>query len=113
MSYDPTRLPSAKGGPSGGNVGDMAIDARAALARIGKALPPDCAGVVMDVCGYLKGLQQVEVERRWPRRSAKLVLRIGLEQAAAHFGYAPVASGAENQRDHAWMGEGARPMSYD
>jgi hypothetical protein len=48
----------------------------------------DCAGVVLDVCGLLKGLQTVEMERGWPRRSAKLVLRIGLEQLAQHYGLA-------------------------
>lgn len=112
MSYDPARVSSSRNGPSGGNVSDMAIDARKALAEISKALPPDCAGVVMDVCGFLKGLQQVETERRWPRRSAKLVLRIGLEQAATYFGYSPVALGAESRRDHNWLGKNSRPTEY-
>lgn len=112
MSYDPSRLPGASAGPRWGSVSDMVIDARKSLAQIESALPADCAGVVLDVCGNLKGLQQVETERRWPRRSAKLVLRIGLEQTASHFGLSPVASGEATRRDHNWLGEGARPTEY-
>lgn len=78
-----------------GELSDMAADLRKQLAALHRALPEDCAGVVLDVCGLLKGLQQVESERNWPRRSAKLVLRIGLEQAARHFGLSAEARGVE------------------
>ncbi|MGJ8526922.1 DUF6456 domain-containing protein [Maritalea sp.] len=64
------------------DISDMAIDCRTRLADITGRLPKDCAGVVIDICGFDKGLQQVEFERRWPRRSAKLILRMGLEQVA-------------------------------
>jgi hypothetical protein len=98
------------GGREGGvEIGDMAADARKALAEISRLLPPDCAGVVLDVCGLMKGLQVVESERGWPRRSAKLVLRIGLEQLAGHYGLAPQAVGAARRQDRVWLGEGARP----
>jgi Domain of unknown function (DUF6456) len=96
-----------------GDISDMAADARKALDEIHQVLPRDCAGVVMDVCGLLKGLQVVEAERGWPRRSAKLVLRIGLDQLAQHFGYAPVAVGVETRRARKWMGEGARPSVFE
>lgn len=96
-----------------GDISDMAADARKALDEIHTVLPRDCAGVVMDVCGLLKGLQVVESERGWPRRSAKLVLRIGLEQLAQHYGYAPVAVGVETRRARKWMGEGARPSVFE
>lgn len=95
-----------------GDISDMAADARKALDEVYRVLPRDCAGVVMDVCGLLKGLQVVEAERGWPRRSAKLVLRIGLEQLAQHFGYAPVAVGVETTRARKWMGEGGRPSVF-
>ncbi len=92
MSYSAAHT---AGGPShAGEIGDMAADARRTLADLHRALPADCAGVVIDVCGLLKGLQAVESERGWPRRSAKLVLRIGLEQAAQFFGLGEVATGA-------------------
>ena len=69
--------------------------------EIHRDLPADCAGVVIDVCGWLKGLQEVERERGWPRRSAKLVLRIGLEQLAQHFGLGPYAVGKTRGRSGA------------
>jgi len=87
----------------------MAADARRALAEIDRALPRDCAGVVFDVCGLLKGLQEVERDRGWPRRSAKLVLRIGLEQLAQHYGFGPVARGRAIAQVRQWMDDGARP----
>jgi hypothetical protein len=92
------------------SITDMAVDARRSLDAIHRALPAECAAVVMDVCGWLKGLQQVERERNWPRRSAKLVLRIGLEQVAQHFGLAPHAVGRHSARSRSWLDEGARPQ---
>lgn len=91
-----------------GDISDMAIDARRTLDRIHRDLPAECAGVVMDVCGWLKGLQQVESERGWPRRSAKLVLRIGLDQLAQHFGLGPYAVGKTHVPQRSWR-DGERP----
>lgn len=95
MSYDPARA-AGGGASSSGDISDLAADARYALAAIYRALPRDCADVVVDVCGLLKGLQQVEGERGWPRRSAKLVLRIGLDQLARHFGLEESATGRQS-----------------
>lgn len=95
-----------------GDISDMAADARRAVADIHRLLPRDCAGVVLDVCGLLKGLQEVERERGWPRRSAKLVLRIGLDRLADHYGFAPVAVGRDEAKLRFWLGEGARPDSF-
>jgi len=108
MTYDPARIGGARTRGGTAELGDMAADARRALASIARALPRDCADVVFDVCGLDKGLQQVERERGWPRRSAKLVLRIGLEQLAGHFGLAAVATGRSAGRARSWMEDGAR-----
>ena len=92
-----------------GEISDLAADARRSLDDLYRVLPPDCAGVVLDVCGLLKGLQEVERDRGWPRRSAKLVLRIGLEQLAQHYGFGPVARGRAIAQVRQWMDDGARP----
>jgi hypothetical protein len=98
---------NARGG--GADLSDLAADARTALAEIHRALPAECAGVVLDVCGWLKGLQEVERERGWPRRSAKLVLRIGLDQLAHVYGIGPYAVGRDHAKPRAWLEAGARP----
>lgn len=105
MSYSPTNV-GGRGRQGNGveTASDSAADARLKLSRLASTLPADCWGVLFDVCGLGKGLQLVETERRWPRRSAKLVLRIGLEQLAGQFGLAAHASGAGTATRH-WLEE--------
>lgn len=107
MSYAP-RTGGSRPAESA-DLSDLALDARRKLDEVSRVLPRDCAGVVLDVCGLLKGLQEVEQERGWPRRSAKLVLRIGLEQLAQHFGMATEARGPEHGRQRVWVGPEGRP----
>ena len=107
MSYSGAHTAGGKGASRAAEIGDIAAEARKALADLYRRLPRDCAEVVLDVCGFSKGLQQVESERGWPRRSAKLVLRIGLDRLAEVYGLSETATGAEVTRRRAWM-EGAR-----
>lgn len=102
MNYSADQVAGGRGASHAGDMSDMAADARKALARIHEALPRDCAEVVLDVCGLEKGLQLVESERGWPRRSAKLVLRIGLDRLAEVWGIGAVAVGRDG-RSRAWM----------
>ncbi|HEX4298636.1 MAG TPA: DUF6456 domain-containing protein [Devosia sp.] len=111
MSYSASPTHGTRGAAN--EISDFAADARKALDQIHRVLPRDCAGVVIDVCGLLKGLQDVERERRWPRRSAKLVLRIGLDQLAQHFGIGPFAVGVASGRPRRWLAEGARPHRFE
>ncbi len=113
MSYDPGRI----GGKKSDRVlacdlADSAVDAKKQLAHLLGKLPADCAGVVMDVCGFQKGLQLIETERQWPRRSAKLILRIGLEQLAQQFGLSDIATGAKSHTSRSWMQSGSRPYMF-
>lgn len=112
MSYPATHTVSGKAGAGAGDISDLAADARRQLNAIVAVLPRDCAGVVMDVCALAKGLQTVETERGWPRRSAKLVLRIGLDQVARHLGLSAKATGPMRGRQRTWLGEGARPKMF-
>ena len=78
---------AGKGGKSSASdISDIAIDARTRFHRSLECIGPDLAGVVVDVCCFLKGLETVERERRWPPRSAKLMLKTALAALARHYG---------------------------
>jgi len=111
MSYDPARAARSRGSGAP-EIGDMAADARRRLAELMTVLPRDCADVVLDVCGMFKGLQAIERERGLPARSAKLVLRIALDDLARHFGLTPDAIGRDHAGLESWMRPEGRPVEF-
>ncbi|WP_137151350.1 DUF6456 domain-containing protein [Devosia sp. FKR38] len=104
MSYDPARI-GRQPGAGGDGISETGLDARRRLNQLATTLPADCWSVLFDVCGLGKGLQTIETERGWPRRSAKLVLRIALSQLAAAWGLEGVAKGGDCGRARAWLPE--------
>ena len=85
----------ARSGPSGRNgssdLADIAIAARDRVNAAVEAVGPDLGGALVDVCCFLKGLEQVERERAWPRRSAKLMLKTALGLLDRHYHPQPAA----------------------
>jgi hypothetical protein len=105
-SYEPrigARGASAPG--AGVELKDSVIAARLRVSSAVQAMGPELAGVALDICCFEKGLEVVERERRWPARSAKLMLKTALLQLHRH--YHPASQSA--RRSHVWGDEGYRP----
>ena len=96
-----------RSGEAGGveNLTNSALAARHRFENAIKHMGTDLAGAVTDICCFLKGMEQVELERRWPRRSAKFMLRAGLTVLSQH--YNPQGS---TQKSHRWGADGYRPV---
>lgn len=74
------------------DMADTALAARQRFHRALKAMGPGHADLLFDICCSLKGLEESERARGWPRGSAKVVLRLALMQLASHYGFGPPQS---------------------
>lgn len=86
---------------------DTMIAARQRVHQSLDAVGPEFAGLLIDVCCFLKGLEEIERERVWPVRSAKVVLQLALDRLARHYGYAAQVKGRERAPIRSWLSSDA------
>jgi hypothetical protein len=88
---------------------DAALDARRRVEAALKAVGPDFAGVLVDFCCFLVGIEELERTRRWPARSAKVIVRLALASLARHYGLSAAAEGPISARTRHWGAADYRP----
>jgi hypothetical protein len=98
--------PVARRGSGGGGAGSFTEVMIAARQRVRLALDaagPEFAGLLLDVCCFLKGLEDIERDRVWPARSAKIVLQLALDRLARHYGFMSTARGGDRADVRTWL----------
>jgi len=86
-----------------GEMTDLVVASRQRVRLAMEACGPEFSGILMDVCCFLRGLEEVERERGWPSRSAKIVLQLALDRLARHYGLREEARGEASARVRTWL----------
>ena len=89
------------------NISETIISARQRVRLALDAVGPEFSGLLVDVCCFLKGLEDVERERAWPTRSAKIVLQLALDRLARHYGLEAAARGKSTGKVRTWSAASA------
>lgn len=79
--------PVSRGGYREG-LTETAVAARQRFNRAMTAVGPGLADVLFDICCVLKGFDDSEKARGWPRAAVRIVLVLALDRLAAHYGMA-------------------------
>ena len=82
---------------------DTVIAARQRVRHALEAVGPEFAGVLLDVCCFLKSLADIERDRNWPARSGKVVLQLALDRLARHYGLNAAAHGRRRAEVKTWL----------
>ena len=96
---------------SDGDLQENIAGARERVRRALAAVGPELAGVLIDVCCHLKGLEEAERAAGWPPRAGKVVLQLALTRLARHYGIGP-ATGASPRAGamRHWGSDDHRPL---
>lgn len=92
---------------AGVDIADAVIAAKARVERALRAVGPEFAGPLIDVCGHMMGLDDIERINGLPMRSGKMLLRTALTRLARHYGLLPPEYGEAEiaRRISGWMAE--------
>ncbi|EKS42773.1 DUF6456 domain-containing protein [Afipia clevelandensis] len=102
-----TGVAGTKGtGGGAGEMTDLIIASRQRVRLALEACGPEFSGLLLDVCCFLRGLEEVERERGWPSRSAKVVLQLALDRLARHYGLRGDTKGS-GARIRTWLADDA------
>ncbi|HWK86047.1 MAG TPA: DUF6456 domain-containing protein [Xanthobacteraceae bacterium] len=96
-------------GGSAAAFSDTVLAAKERVSMTLEVVGPEFAGLLLDVCCFLKGLETVERERGWPQRTAKVVLGLALDRLARHYGIRAEARGPARSPSRYWRAPDARP----
>jgi len=96
-----------RGATRAGHFNETMVEARRNVRAALDAVGPEFSGLLLDVCCFLKRLEDIERERVWPARSAKVVLQLGLERLARHYGFSGEARGRARAPVRIWLAEDA------
>lgn len=102
MSWSPTHHVDKSRNGLAMNPTEAATAARQRMNQALQFVGPELSGILIDLCGFDKGLETIESERQWPSRSGKLIARLALECLARHYGYQDTATGKRNAPTTAW-----------
>ena len=90
---------------------DNVLAARQRVVRAIGAVGPELAGILVDVCCHLKGLEEAEKTEGWPQRSGKVILQMALTRLARHYGLVSdgqLTAGLKRRLQH-WGAQDYRP----
>jgi len=103
-------ISSGRRGGAGNRTGDFADATIASRQRVNQALDavgPEFSGLLVDLCCFLKGLEDLERDRGWPARSGKVVLQLALDRLARHYGYMAQTKGRDVAPIRTWLADAA------
>lgn len=80
------------------SLSERMVAAKQRLNKAVEAVGSDFGSLLIDICGFLKGLETVERERHWPPRSGKTIFKIALGKLADHYGLKQRAIGPARSR---------------
>lgn len=75
-----------RGRKSSQHISDSVLAAKQRFSSALSAVGPRLSDLLFDVCCHLKGIEEAEIARAWPRRSGKVMLGFALERLAQHYG---------------------------